>query len=733
MRVKGHNINFNASAPTKVSDMREGEIRITTDGIYARVGNQVLYESGLGLLPLLLTCGAVEDYYRMLGDDFHWTLDAEMAIADGVLTKTGTNPRMATWAVGPWTEGVFYENCIPFVLPLVTAEIMLTGTGSLCEDLFSIQSMHPVEYQPIQIKVADTSRNISIYYIDQSATYWSWVEGSGWNSGVATTGETWTLNEWWKLDVERNGTQWRISIKDEADQQVILTDWVEWAILRFEAYIKYAGNAGTIFWGEGDTGPHGMPPGQVRNFACCTGLRRFLYTDFSAYDDSQNWNLIFVPTTSGAGGTVTGLNDYFNLDMNGASGSPSILDAVQNFATTGELDLDEFDAWAKIHLPSGLTTEGEMYTHLLFTGYNSGGTHEAGLRLRWTGSQYQLEYRAVDASNTDDWTAVSGVTGINEIWVRFKFLPSEGDTEIEMYYSLVDPSVAYGGWKRVFPVTASPNMSNLVQASGADFEFRGYNNDSGSQSMWIEFLNDARRVTFLTTTTTTTTTTAPLTFDEFNDSSIGSWWTESTDRPWEMGVGSKDSPGGTAVEEEGLMKFQLPAAVMYGQYCKQTQNLQEEFDIYVKGTVLESGGGGTDGTELFFAVYDTKTQWGISFEYGYNQGSGQYTLYTWTSTTAGSAFGSSIGSFVPDTVWLRLRYRAGDAAPRMYYSFNSGGSWTEASVGPNDLTLTDFSRLKVEIVGRQYDSGDVAAAHFDFLRDGSGLTTTSTTTTTTTT
>lgn len=503
MRVKGHNINFNESAPTKVSDMKEGEIRVTVDGIYARIGNQILYESGLGVLPLLLTCLTDDDYYRMMTQDYRWTLDSEMSIADGVLTKVNTNPRNASWGPAGFTRAVFYENCQPFVLPLVTAEVKLTGTGGICAELFTLQSMHPVERQTISVMVTDPGRDIYVTY-DSGPTTYSWLEGTGWTVG-GSTGKTWTLNEWWKFDLERSGTQWRISIKDEADQQVILTDWVEWTDLDFDSYVKWAGNAGSIWWGQGDTGPHGMPPGQVRNFACCTGLRRFLYTDFTAYDDAQNWDIIYPSTTSGAGGTVTATNDYFNLVMNGASGSPSILDAVQNFATTGELDLDEFDLWTHINLPSGLTTEGEMYTHLLFTGYNSGGTHEAGLRLRWTGSQYQLEYRAVDSSNTDDWTAVSGVTGMDDIWVRFKFLPSEGDTEIKMFYSLVDPSVSYGGWKRIFPATASPNMSNLVQLSGADFEIRGYNNDSGSQTMYLGFTNDGRQETFLTTTTTTTT------------------------------------------------------------------------------------------------------------------------------------------------------------------------------------------------------------------------------------
>ena len=45
MRAKGHNINFNESAPTKVSDMKDGEVLTTSDGVYGRVGSQVLFSA----------------------------------------------------------------------------------------------------------------------------------------------------------------------------------------------------------------------------------------------------------------------------------------------------------------------------------------------------------------------------------------------------------------------------------------------------------------------------------------------------------------------------------------------------------------------------------------------------------------------------------------------------------------------------------------------------------------
>ena len=60
MKARSGNFNFSETAPTKVSDMKEGEMIATSDGIYARVGNQVLFESwGVEYIPLspLQECG----------------------------------------------------------------------------------------------------------------------------------------------------------------------------------------------------------------------------------------------------------------------------------------------------------------------------------------------------------------------------------------------------------------------------------------------------------------------------------------------------------------------------------------------------------------------------------------------------------------------------------------------------------------------------------------------------
>lgn len=51
MRVVSGNINVNESTPTSVEEMKEGEVRATASGIYARVGSQVLFLSMTVVLP----------------------------------------------------------------------------------------------------------------------------------------------------------------------------------------------------------------------------------------------------------------------------------------------------------------------------------------------------------------------------------------------------------------------------------------------------------------------------------------------------------------------------------------------------------------------------------------------------------------------------------------------------------------------------------------------------------
>lgn len=44
-RLRSRQVKLDGTTPAEVSDMADGEVRLTTAGIYARVGNQVLFES----------------------------------------------------------------------------------------------------------------------------------------------------------------------------------------------------------------------------------------------------------------------------------------------------------------------------------------------------------------------------------------------------------------------------------------------------------------------------------------------------------------------------------------------------------------------------------------------------------------------------------------------------------------------------------------------------------------
>ena len=220
---------------------------------------------------------------------------------------------------------------------------------------------------------------------------------------------------------------------------------------------------------------------------------------------------------------------------------------------------------------------------------------------------------------------------------------------------------------------------------------------------------------------------APMVFDEFDIPGVlGPWWTPRNQvKPAYQGGAPSDAPGGTQVVEAGLLKNLLPAKVGTSQDGGVWQTIDNNFDCYVELRVLESGSGGTNGTSGFMEIYDTFTPYYLVLEYAYNQGSGEYDLYTHTREAGGGNLiaNNTIGPLgvTLDTVWLRIRYRSGDPAPTLWTSINDGGSWQSQPVGPNDLTLLDFSGLRLGINGQNNGAGDTAEINFDFLRDGSGI------------
>ncbi len=513
-RCRGRQVNFSKTAPTKVSDMKDGEMRVTPVGVYARIGDQILYSFADVLLPYFLDCGVTGNYFelhqRSQLDTDQWdmegTEDTHWKMENDELVKIGADVT-PHWNFTPG-GGIDTWNKKPFVLPLIHVDMYLEEVGASNNNNFLLEVSDTIQGPGDKLFFSYLNESTGELYIraEGPSSFWTW-NGSSWaESSVVSTGVTWGLNEWWSFDVERNASgQWRIVIKNASDVAVVTTDWKDWRDAEFEEGWDFGGNASNIVIGYNTSGPGGNPKGRYKNFSCCTGMRRFAYSDFSFTTPVGVDNWLDV-TSVGAGGTlnIPDTNYRLTFAMNGKSGVASEITGVMPFGNTGVSDLDEFDVWAQLHLDSSLGADNDNIVELLLSAYNTGATHEAGLRLRYGTPNYRLEYRAKDATQTDDWTEV---VQSNDIWVRMRWLPSLGDTRIRLYYSTTDPESVYPGWTEIIPATANPNMSNLIQTSGAELAIRGYNDSASPFTHWIEFLKDARRTSFIQTTTTTTTTT----------------------------------------------------------------------------------------------------------------------------------------------------------------------------------------------------------------------------------
>ena len=44
-RLRPRQLKLDGTTPAQVSDLKDGEVRLTTSGMYARVGDQILFES----------------------------------------------------------------------------------------------------------------------------------------------------------------------------------------------------------------------------------------------------------------------------------------------------------------------------------------------------------------------------------------------------------------------------------------------------------------------------------------------------------------------------------------------------------------------------------------------------------------------------------------------------------------------------------------------------------------
>lgn len=513
MRIRGKDINFSQSVPTKVSDMKNGEIRVTSDGYYARVGNQILYNFADTIWPYLLDCGITGNYYEYHGTqeerDAYWkfegTLDTHYTFENDEIIKLVESP--THWTYYPGGEGSYF-NKAAFVLPLIHFEVSISaypiGSGSDYAHLISVSDMIPGPIKKLMRAYIETDGEIYIVaYRDGTPSYLMW-DGDSWENVYDGSGVYWPLDEWWSFDMERNTSgQWRVVIKNASGTPQLTTDWLDWKGSELEEGFSFGGNASMYVIGYDTSGPGGNAQGRYKNFSFCSGMQRFAYTTFiftTTNHDVDKWCEV---SETGAGGSV--FVDYINSWLEHNLAGAGSVTATRKFGNTGSMDLDEFDVWGHIYISNGLGPDPGRYNQWLLTAHNSDGDHEVGIRVEFVGyTGYRLKYRAKDASNEDDWTIVKNIS--NHAWVRMRYLPSQGDTEIKLYYQEVDPESVYG-WIPIKFATASPNMANLIQEEGAEFAMTAWTESGPDNDFYNHFLSDARRTTFETTTTTTTTTT----------------------------------------------------------------------------------------------------------------------------------------------------------------------------------------------------------------------------------
>ena len=300
--------------------------------------------------------------------------------------------------------------------------------------------------------------------------------------------------------------------------------------------------------------------------------------------------------------------------------------------------------------------------------------------------------------------------------------------DVESKYSQMD-SMTYelsGGASGSGLVTLGDFTSRVDGPFGGNWRLPVSPLAVGQTGLWVRGRNVKEKWgerVFKSFTRTPTGAAAPMIFDEF-DAGLGPWWVERNQvRPYYQGGAAGDAPGATNIVAASRLQVQLPGRIAVGQHGGVYQEVNGNFDVYAEMSVLEAGGGGTQGTSGWMELYDLSTTWYIVFQYSYNSGTGEYELYTRTKTVGGLIFNTTVGpiGITEDTAWLRMRYRAGDGAPTLFSSINDGAVWVPQPVGPNDLTLVDFSTLRLGLNAENDDGGDTAQVHFDFVRDGSGL------------
>jgi hypothetical protein len=95
MRVISGNINFSDSAPLTVEEMKDGEVWATTDGLYARVGNQVLFQS----------MGEGQWVQHFFNDATGWEGYVDVSWDGDSWNSNGESPEIRVHTSATWEEG----------------------------------------------------------------------------------------------------------------------------------------------------------------------------------------------------------------------------------------------------------------------------------------------------------------------------------------------------------------------------------------------------------------------------------------------------------------------------------------------------------------------------------------------------------------------------------------------------------------------------------------------------
>jgi hypothetical protein len=371
MRVRSKDMNLYKDAPTKVSDMKEGEWRLGEDGIYGRVGDQILYQS-------------LTDYF------YAWNSKTDWFGGSGWWSITDGN---TTWDTDHYV-------CSG------TVDVRMSFTGWIRPNRPEVFRMtHTAGLASFRLK--DLVGNVIV----SSSSYVS-------------------------------GTEIEIEYHDFSDESHIR--YLEWDLL------TDSGGSGNI------TAIEFKDP-----------VFDFFYDPFTSLSD--RW---FDRPSSGGSISAIGGVMSFNLD---AGGDYSFRGIPWN---RGEIDV-----WTELTIPA--VDDSELIMNFI-GGLNPNYNNVLYLDFIRDTGQYNLTIDPDDPGAGSDYTALNNI-GQNNIFIRVRYKPSEGDTKMRFFYSYSDPTV--GSWTEVPFVNTSPIFSETFLNNGGNdigpghywyVEFEAYNGDGGN-------------------------------------------------------------------------------------------------------------------------------------------------------------------------------------------------------------------------------------------------------------